>query len=83
MYSGNYTEKGAAGLLKDGGKARYTEAERVINEMGGSLESYYWTYVYMDFFFLYVSMILILVYRNIFRGDICCFHVAFSRHGFG
>ena len=50
MYSGNYTEKGAAGLLKDGGKARYTEAERVISEMGGSLESYYWTYGSMDFF---------------------------------
>ena len=27
MYSGNYTEKGAAGLLKDGGKARNKNAE--------------------------------------------------------
>jgi len=53
MYSGNYTERGAAGLLKDGGKSRYTEAERVITEMGGSLESYYWTYGSMDFFMVF------------------------------
>ena len=52
MYSGNYTEKGAAGLLKDGGKARYDEAERIANAMGGTLHGYYWAYGSMDFFMI-------------------------------
>ncbi len=52
MYSGNYTEKGAAGLLKDGGNARHEEAERSAAAMGGSLEAYYWAYGSMDFFMI-------------------------------
>ena len=44
MYSGNYTKEGAAGLLKDGGKARKEEAKRIVEAMGGSLESYYWSF---------------------------------------
>ena len=31
MYSGNYTKEGAAGLLKDGGKARKEEAKRALS----------------------------------------------------
>ena len=49
MYSGNYTKEGAAGLLKDGGKARKEEAKRIVEAMGGSLESYYWSFGEMDF----------------------------------
>jgi len=49
MYSGNYTKEGATGLLKDGGRARKEEAERIMKEMGGSLESYYWSFGEMDF----------------------------------
>jgi len=49
MYSGNYTAKGAAGLLNDGGKAREEEAEKAAASMGGSLEAYYWCYGEMDF----------------------------------
>ena len=49
MYSGNYTSKGAAGLLNDGGKARHEEAEKAAASMGGSLEAYYWCYGEMDF----------------------------------
>ena len=49
MYSGNYTKEGAAGLLKDGGKARKDEAERIVEAMGGTLESYYWSFGEMDF----------------------------------
>ena len=48
MYSGNYTSKGAAGLLNDGGKAREEEAEKAAASMGGSLEAYYWCYGDMD-----------------------------------
>ena len=39
MYSGNYTEKGVAGLLKDGGKARHEEAERSAEAMGGTIKT--------------------------------------------
>ena len=49
MYSGNYTSKGAAGLLEDGGTARKQETLRILAEMGGSLESYYWCYGDTDF----------------------------------
>ncbi|MFL2984359.1 MAG: GYD domain-containing protein [Candidatus Poseidoniaceae archaeon] len=49
MYSGNYTAKGAAGLLEDGGTARRQETVRILTEMGGSLESYYWCYGNTDF----------------------------------
>jgi len=52
MYSGNYTTEGASGLLKDGGKARKEEAERVMSAMGGTLEAYYWSYGEMDFFMI-------------------------------
>ncbi len=49
MYSGNYTKEGAAGLIKDGGKTRKEEAERIVEAMGGSLEAYYWSIGAMDF----------------------------------
>ena len=49
MYSGNYTAKGATGLLKDGGTARYEEAKKIASAMGGSIEAYYWCYGDMDF----------------------------------
>ncbi len=52
MYSGNYTEKGAAGLIKDGGKTRHEEAEKAAAAMGGSIEAYYWAYGAMDFFMI-------------------------------
>tara|TARA_B110000914_G_C15300438_1_gene370819 strand:- start:147 stop:467 length:321 start_codon:yes stop_codon:yes gene_type:complete len=48
-YSGNYTMEGAAGLLKDGGKARNEEAEKIVEAMGGSLEAYFWSFGEMDF----------------------------------
>ena len=52
MYSGSYTKEGAAGLLREGGKARKEEAERITEAMGGSMEAYYWSYGEMDFFMI-------------------------------
>tara|TARA_B100000686_G_scaffold344136_1_gene426224 strand:- start:2654 stop:2974 length:321 start_codon:yes stop_codon:yes gene_type:complete len=52
MYSGSYTKEGAAGLLREGGKARKEEAERIAEAMGGSMEAYYWSYGEMDFFMI-------------------------------
>ena len=63
MYSGNYTEKGVAGLLKDGGKARHKEAEKSAEAMGGSLEAYYWAYGTMDFLMIVTS------HRKLWQSD--------------
>ena len=49
MYSGSYTAKGAAGVLKEGATARRDEAARIAESMGGSLEAYYWCYGEKDF----------------------------------
>ena len=35
--------------MKDGGTARKQETLRILSEMGGSLESYYWCYGNTDF----------------------------------
>jgi len=52
MYSGNYNQKGVAGLLKDGGRARHAEAKRIAEGIGGTLEAYYWAYGSTDFFMI-------------------------------
>jgi len=49
MYSGSYTTKGVAGLLKDGGTARRDEAAKIAKSLGGTLEAYYWCYGEKDF----------------------------------
>jgi uncharacterized protein with GYD domain len=49
MYSGNYTKRGVKGLLKDGGTARKEETIRLVESLGGKLETYYWCYGATDF----------------------------------
>ena len=49
MYSGSYTAKGAAGILKEGATARRDEAARIAESFGGTLEAYYWCYGEKDF----------------------------------
>ena len=44
MYSGSYTPEGVKGLLKEGGTARRDETKRIVESLGGELESYYWCY---------------------------------------
>jgi uncharacterized protein with GYD domain len=36
-----YTAEGAAGLMKDGGSARVAVVEKLLGQMGGSLEAFY------------------------------------------
>lgn len=41
MLIARYTAEGAKGLLKDGGTKRRQVAEKVIGDLGGTLESFY------------------------------------------
>ena len=41
LWKVNYTQDGAKGLLKDGGTARVTMVEKLLADMGGTLESFY------------------------------------------
>ena len=41
MWKINYTQDGAKGLLKDGGSSRAVVATKLVENMGGSLESFY------------------------------------------
>lgn len=41
MLIARYTAEGAKGLLKDGGTKRRQVAEKVIGDLGGKLESFY------------------------------------------
>ena len=40
MYSGSYTPEGVKGLLKEGGTERRDETKRIVESLGGELESY-------------------------------------------
>ncbi len=50
LYQGSYTEQGLKGLLKDGGTKRRQAVERLAEEMGGMLETFYFTFGSDDFF---------------------------------
>ena len=41
LWKVNYTQDGAKGLLKDGGSARVTMLEKLLADLGGTLESFY------------------------------------------
>ena len=41
LWKVQYTQDGAKGLLKDGGTARVTMLEKLLADMGGTLESFY------------------------------------------
>ena len=41
LWKVHYTQDGAKGLMKDGGTARVTMLEKLLADMGGTLESFY------------------------------------------
>ena len=49
LYRGKYSRSGAAGVLKEGGSSRLRAAQQLIESVGGSLESIYWTFGDDDF----------------------------------
>ena len=46
----NYTAEGIKGVLKEGGKSRRAETEKLIKSMGGSMEAYYFAFGEADGF---------------------------------
>lgn len=50
LFEVNYTQEGAKGLLKDGGRARVDAAEKLMQSVGGSLESLYFAFGDVDAF---------------------------------
>jgi uncharacterized protein with GYD domain len=46
----NYTAEGIKGVLKEGGKSRRAETEKLVKSMGGSMEAYYFAFGEADGF---------------------------------
>ena len=49
LFKGSYTTEGAKGLKKDGGSKRRQAAEALVKQVGGTLESFYFTFGESDF----------------------------------
>jgi uncharacterized protein with GYD domain len=50
MYIGSYTAQGAKGALQEGGTSRRQAANKVIESVGGKVESHYFAFGKDDFF---------------------------------
>jgi uncharacterized protein with GYD domain len=50
LFQGSYSPEGAKGLLSEGGTSRRAEIEKMVKDVGGSIESYYWAFGDTDFF---------------------------------
>ncbi len=44
MFQADYSAEGVAGLRKEGGSGRQAMFEKMFNEMGGTLESFYYAF---------------------------------------
>jgi uncharacterized protein with GYD domain len=44
LIKGSYTPEGVKGLLKAGGTSRKQAVEKMINELGGKMEAFYYAY---------------------------------------
>jgi uncharacterized protein with GYD domain len=44
LYQGSYTQAGAQGLLKDGGTSRKDAVIKMVEAMGGTLETFYFAF---------------------------------------
>lgn len=53
LYIGSYTAEGAKGALAEGGTSRREAARKVIESIGGTLESYYFGFGTDDFFVIF------------------------------
>ena len=52
LFIGQYTAEGAKGVIKDGGSKRRQVAEKVMQSVGGSVESYYFGFGSDDFYII-------------------------------
>ena len=53
LIEGTYTEDGTKGLLKEGGSSRRDTVTKLIEGMGGSVESFYYTFGHRDVIAIY------------------------------
>ena len=52
LFSGSYTTEGIKGLLKEGGSARRDAVKKLIESLGGTIESLYFAFGGDDFFII-------------------------------
>lgn len=50
LFEANYTAAGAKGLLKEGGTARRTAIEKMVQGLGGRVEAFYFAFGDVDTF---------------------------------
>jgi len=52
MFRASYTAAGAAGVLKEGGSARADAVRKLVESVGGTVESMYWAFGADDFYMI-------------------------------
>ena len=53
LYIGSYTAQGAKGVMQQGGSARRDAAKKVIESIGGTLESFHFGFGSDDFYVIF------------------------------
>lgn len=48
LIQGSYTAEGARGLIKEGGTSRRAAVQKALDGLGGTLDSFYYTYGSQD-----------------------------------
>jgi uncharacterized protein with GYD domain len=52
LFQGSYTVEGLRGLLRDGGTKRREATAKMVQSLGGTLETFYYAYGGHDFFII-------------------------------
>ena len=52
LFSGSYTPEGYRGLMEEGGSKRIEAAKQALGSVGGSLESFYFSFGQKDFYII-------------------------------
>ena len=52
LFQGSYTVEGLRGLLRDGGTKRREATAKMVQSLGGTLETFYYAYGGDDFFII-------------------------------
>lgn len=52
LFYGSYTPEGFQGLMKEGGSSRIKAAKKALGSVGGTLESFYFSFGEKDFYII-------------------------------
>jgi uncharacterized protein with GYD domain len=52
LFQGSYSKEGAEGLLREGGTKRRAAVERLMQDLGGRLEAFYYAFGETDLFMI-------------------------------